>query len=67
MESHEVTHYSKALMSGIEVILLQRPGVMAKKSLSFCDDMLFRSQISAALYLLPLLFTGIGINVLSPI
>jgi hypothetical protein len=38
---------------------------MAKLSASFIDDALFASELSLALYLLPALFGGIGINLVS--
>jgi SNF family Na+-dependent transporter len=52
-------------LSGIDIFLLQRLTEMAKHSPSLLDDRLFASEVSTALYLLPALFAGIGVNVLS--
>jgi hypothetical protein len=40
---------------------------MAKLSSSMFDDKIFASEISVALYLLPAIFAGTGINVVSHI
>lgn len=40
-------------------------GGIAKSSLSGADDQLFSSEVSLALYLLPALFAGIGVNIIS--
>lgn len=55
------------LIAGIDVFLLQRLAVMAKGSASLMGDFIFSSELSVALYLLPALFAGIGINVISHI
>jgi hypothetical protein len=55
------------VVAGINVILLQHLSVMAKDSISLIDDSVFASELSVALYLLPLLFGGIGVNVISHI
>lgn len=52
-------------IAGISVYLLQRLNVIAKTSPSLIDDRIFASEISIALYLLPLLFAGIGVNLIS--
>lgn len=54
-------------ISGVSIYLLQRLNVIAKASLSLLDDRIFASEISIALYLLPLLFAGIGVNLISDI
>ena len=54
-------------ISGIDVFLLQRLAALAKTSPSLFDDIIFASEISVALYLLPLLFAGIGMNLISHI
>jgi hypothetical protein len=54
-------------ISGIDVFLLQRLTAMAKTSASLFDDIFFASEMSVALYLLPLLFAGIGMNLISHI
>ena len=54
-------------ISGANVVLLQRLASMAKISISTFDNRVFSSEISLALYLLPALFAGIGINIISHI
>ncbi len=53
------------VIAGANVVLLQRLATMAKSSPSLLDDRLFLSEISLALYLLPALLAGIGINIIS--
>lgn len=53
------------LLSGIDVYLLQSLANTAKHSISLADDALFLSEVSVALYLLPVLFGGIGVNLVS--
>lgn len=53
------------VLSGIDVFLLQRLAVLSKNSPSLIDDRIFSSEISIALYLLPILFAGIGVNIIS--
>jgi len=53
------------VIAAVSVFLLQRLNVIAKTSPSLIDDRIFASEISIALYLLPLLFAGIGINLIS--
>jgi len=55
------------VISGANVVLLQRLAAMAKISVSALDNRVFTSEISLALYLLPALFAGIGINIISHI
>jgi hypothetical protein len=55
------------VISGVNVVLLQRLASMAKLSTSLLDDRVFASEMSFALYLLPALFAGIGINIMSHI
>lgn len=55
------------VISGTDVILLQRLTEMAKNSQSLLDDRIFASELSVALYLLPALFAGIGVNMISHI
>lgn len=54
-------------ISGVNVVLLQRLAAMAKASPALLDDGIFASEVSLALYLLPALFAGIGVNILSHI
>ena len=53
------------VIAGANVVLLQRLATMAKGSPSLLDDRVFASEISLALYLLPALLAGIGINIIS--
>ena len=53
------------VIAGANVVLLQRLATMAKSSPSLLDDRLFLSEISLALYLLPALLAGSGINIIS--
>lgn len=52
-------------VAGVIVFLLQSLKVIAKTSPSLIDDKIFISEVSLALYLLPALFAGIGVNVIS--
>jgi hypothetical protein len=51
--------------SGITIFLLQRLAIMARSTPSLLDDRIFDSGISFALYFIPILFAGIGVNMLS--
>jgi hypothetical protein len=53
------------VIAGVDVFLLQRLAVMSKLSPSLLDDMVFNSEVTIGLYLLPALFAGIGIDVIS--
>ncbi|MDQ2821010.1 MAG: hypothetical protein M3Y65_11555 [Pseudomonadota bacterium] len=53
------------VISGANVILLKHLQTMAKLSASQLDNRIFSSELSLALYLLPALFAGIGINIIS--
>jgi hypothetical protein len=52
-------------LSGVDVYLLQQLKTLAQSSLSSIDDVFFVSELSIALYLLPALFAGVGINMIS--
>ena len=52
-------------IAGVDVYLLQALKSMAKLSPSLIRDALFVSEVSVALYLLPAMFGGIGINLVS--
>jgi len=52
-------------IAGIDVYLLQSLADLAKATPSLADDSVFVSELSVALYLLPAMFAGIGINVVS--
>src|SRR4051812_44465591 len=53
------------VISGANVVLLKRLATMAKLSASQLDNHIFYSEVSLALYLVPALFAGIGINIIS--
>ncbi len=49
-------------LSGFDAILLQRLSAKAKASANLLDDRIFASEISIALYIIPLILAGIGVN-----
>lgn len=52
-------------ISGTAFYLLQILANQSKHSPSLADDTLFASELTLSLYLLPALFAGIGINLIS--
>ena len=52
-------------IAGLDLYLLQSLAAMAKATPSLVDDAVFVSEVTLGLYLLPALFAGIGINVIS--
>jgi hypothetical protein len=54
-------------MSGLDFYLLQSLAASARKTESLDDDYLFVSEVSIALYVLPVMFAGIGVNVVSQV
>lgn len=52
-------------IAGLDVYLLRSLAAMAKQTASVADDKIFDSEVSLALYFLPVLFGGIGINIVS--
>lgn len=52
-------------MSGIDVVLLSLLRELAQRSSSVIDDKLFAGELRLALYLLPAVFAGTGVNLLS--
>src|SRR4029077_14091704 len=52
-------------IAGIDVFLLQRLEAMSKLSPSLLDDAVFNSEVTIGFYLLPALFAGIGIDIIS--
>lgn len=52
-------------IAGVDVFLLQRLTEMSKLSPSLVDDAVFNSEVTIGFYLLPALFAGIGIDVIS--
>ncbi len=57
--------FALVLIAGMDVLFLQVIAAAARSSPSLADDALFVSELSVALYLLPAMFGGIGINVIS--
>lgn len=55
------------LLSGVDVILLNILAAMAHSTVSQLDDTIFTTEISLALYLLPAVFAGLGVNLLSDV
>ena len=53
------------VIAGIDVCLLQVMADMSKATSSVLDDQLFASGLSVALYILPVVFAGLGVNLLS--
>lgn len=53
------------LIAGVDVYLLQSLATLAKKTPSLEDDAVFLSELSIALYILPVVFGGIGVNLIS--
>ncbi|MES2356495.1 MAG: hypothetical protein V4568_19260 [Pseudomonadota bacterium] len=53
------------ILSSFDIVLLQHLASAAKQSPSLLDDQLFASEVSLAIYLLPLLSAGIGTNIVS--
>ncbi|HUW50477.1 MAG TPA: hypothetical protein VMV75_05610 [Sulfuricella sp.] len=52
-------------LSAADIFLLQSLAALAKTTLSTFDDKVFSSELSIALYLLPAVFAGIGLNLVS--
>ena len=52
-------------VAGVDVYLLQALAADARATLSRADNALFSSEVSTALYLLPALIGGVGVNVAS--
>ena len=53
------------LMAGVDVYLLQTLKSLAHASPALADDSLFNTYMSTALYVLPAVFGGIGVNLIS--
>jgi high-affinity Fe2+/Pb2+ permease len=53
------------LIAGLDLYLLRHLEAAARRTPSLADDALFLSEVSLALYLLPALFGGTGINLIS--
>ncbi|AVO41832.1 hypothetical protein [Simplicispira suum] len=53
------------VLAGVDVYLLQSLSHLAEKTVSVLDDAVFLSEVGLALYVLPVLFGGIGVNLVS--
>ncbi|MDP4073339.1 hypothetical protein [Acidovorax sp. A1169] len=53
------------LIAGVDVYLLQSLAALARHTPSLADDAVFLSELSIALYVLPVVFGGIGVNLIS--
>lgn len=53
------------LLSGVDVFLLKVLAQVGKASLGSLQGKLFSSELSVALYVLPAVFAGVGINLIS--
>lgn len=53
------------IVAGLDVYLLQSLKRMAKLTPSIVDDWVFLSELSIGFYLIPALFGGIGVNLIS--
>ncbi len=53
------------ILAGVDMLILQRLGVLAKATSMKWDDPIFSSELSIALYVLPLTCAGIGIDIIS--
>jgi hypothetical protein len=57
--------FSLVLVAAVNVYFLQRLATKAALTPSVADNVLFASELRVALYLLPAMFAGLGINVIS--
>lgn len=55
------------VVSGANIFLLELIKTMARSTPSLLDDSIFLSEMSVALYLIPAIFAGIGVNIVSHI
>ncbi len=57
--------FALIVIAGLDICFLQSLAAAAKITPSLVDDAVFTSEVSLALYLLPAMFGGIGVNVIS--
>ena len=57
--------FTMVAIAAVNVYFLQRMASAAAVTPSLADDMFFVSEVRVALYLLPALFAGLGINLIS--
>lgn len=60
-----VLGFSLVAIAAVNVYFLQKLATAAAATPSLADDVIFVSEVRVALYLLPALFAGLGINVIS--
>lgn len=53
------------VIAGVDVYLLQSLTRLAAQSASLVDDAVFGSEMTLALYVMPVLFGGVGVNLIS--
>jgi hypothetical protein len=53
------------MLAGVDIYLLQTLKHRARETPSTADDMIFDSEITVGLYILPALLAGIGVNIAS--
>ena len=53
------------VIAGLDAILLRMLSVKAKITPGIVDDQIFVSEISIALYIIPLILAGVGVNLAS--
>ena len=56
---------SLVMLAGADAILLQRLNAKAKATPGLADDRVFASEFSIALFILPLITAGVGVNLMS--
>ncbi|MEJ8855203.1 hypothetical protein WKW79_11520 [Variovorax robiniae] len=52
-------------IAGVDIYFLRHMAAAASATESLADDALFLSELSFALYLFPLMFGGVGVNLIS--
>ena len=60
-----VLGFTFVVIAGVDVYLLRGLSALARLTPSLADDAVFLSEISVGLYLVPAMFGGIGINLVS--
>lgn len=53
------------ILAGLDVVLLQRLKDLARSTVSLSDDVIFATGYALALYVLPLIGAGLGMNLIS--
>ncbi|MFZ6756332.1 hypothetical protein ACO0K9_03865 [Undibacterium sp. Ji50W] len=57
--------FALVAIAGLDVYFLRMLAAAAKLTPSLADDTVFVSEVSLALYILPVMFGGIGVNIIS--